>query len=86
MNWSRILCAFGRHSLTKWRKAVDAPMPVFRAVLQSLTDQMIERTQERHCKRVGCKFAETKPRKPRRPSNFSDTVQFVPVIPPKEEK
>ncbi len=44
------------------------------------------RKGKRHCRRPGCKWSQTKPHTPRRPSNFADTVTFTQVMPPKDEK
>lgn len=71
MNFARALCFFGRHDLTAWRKVSPPAFVVGTVVVPS---------NQRHCKRTGCKYAEvktvriTKPRV-RRPANAADTVQ-----------
>lgn len=79
MNFRRALCWIGKHDLTGWQTVRATPLTADTVrELLILTPPY----RKRKCKRCG--KVETKPLRPRRAANLSDTIQFVPLSPPKE--
>lgn len=79
----RILCFFGRHALTQWRKTDNPPLGAYADHLNIWprppgAAARSESFNERHCKRAGCHHAQVKrvrQRKTMRPPMEADTVQ-----------